>query len=267
MQSQSSQPTTFTFANQKAPSHAAPGPVLQSPIFIMADTFHPFSKLPPELRIQVWALAAGPRNLQIRRTPSTKYPDLPTTFAYSSPNPPPAVMHVCWEARQHAPYRKAFFTPAATETKYIWVNFQEDMICLPDDQLRPLAPHFADIERLKLTVGAGVEGDSILGHFKRQSRWILEPFSVLRELHIAVEDGFFMWAESYIMGLGYANCPNANVRFLDLHTGLLLTGPQLGLAYNWVFQEGGMLETVDDYEEELPFMTFGLNLNELSVLD
>ncbi|KAJ8130534.1 hypothetical protein O1611_g3096 [Lasiodiplodia mahajangana] len=235
----------------------------------MADTFHPFPRLPVEIRLKIWALAAGPRNLKISRTPSAKWLPLGTTFAYASPNPPPAVMHVCREARQNAPYRKAFLTSAAAETKYIWVNFQNDMICLPDDQVRSLAPHYADIERLRLTAEADVEGNSFLDYFKHQSCWILKPFSALRVLHIAVEDDFLGWAESF-MGEGYANCPSENVRFLDLHTGLLLTGPQLVMAHYWCLQNGGKVENMDDFDEELQFMIdncTGLNLDELADVD
>ncbi|KAI0190108.1 hypothetical protein F4808DRAFT_465733 [Astrocystis sublimbata] len=228
----------------------------------MADTFHSFMRLPMELRLQIWALAAHPRNLHIRRSPSKRWPSLNTTFAYASPNLPPAVMHVCQEARQHAPFRKAFLTSAFAETKYIWVNFQKDMICLPDDQLRPLAPHCADIERLRLTAEVEVEGHCFLDYFKQESTWLLEPFVRLRELHIAVEDKFLEWAESW-MGVGYANCPRDNIRFLDLHTGLLLTGPQLVLAYDWCWRNGGKAEDIDDFDEEWIYMIENYNDRDL----
>ncbi|KAI1345814.1 hypothetical protein F5Y01DRAFT_45276 [Xylaria sp. FL0043] len=226
----------------------------------MADTFHPFPNLPAEIRFQIWALAASPRILHIRRTPSTKWPKPETTFAYSSPNPPPAVMHVCREARQNAPYRKAFLTFAITETRYIWVNFQKDMICVPDDQVTPLAPHYADIERLRLTAEPYVEDHSFLDYFKHQSCWILEPFTALKVLHIAVEDNFFMWAESF-MGSGYAHCPVGNVRFLDLQTGLLLTGPQLVMAYDWWLRNGGKVDNVNDPDE------IGVDLDDFAEID
>ncbi|KAI0508950.1 hypothetical protein F5B22DRAFT_374812 [Xylaria bambusicola] len=213
----------------------------------MPDTFHPFPNLPTEIRIQIWALVAGPRNLQISCSSSGKRADPGTTFAYASPNPPPAVMHACREARQNAPYQKAFLTFSNAETKYIWVNFQEDMICLPDNELAPLAPHYADIERLKLTAEAGVETFSFYEYFKDCSSSIFKPFSALNVLHIAVQDCFLAWADAF-QGSGYANCPSQNVRFLELQTGLLLTGSQLVLASEWWLWNGGKVEDIDDLE-------------------
>ncbi|KAI0110378.1 hypothetical protein GGR51DRAFT_510977 [Nemania sp. FL0031] len=57
----------------------------------MATTFHHFSNLPTELRIQIWALTVGPRILHIRVINKSKTWNC---FDYSSPNPPLAILHV-----------------------------------------------------------------------------------------------------------------------------------------------------------------------------
>ncbi|KAF2966457.1 hypothetical protein GQX73_g7083 [Xylaria multiplex] len=240
----------------------------------MAATFHPFPKLPAELRIQIWTLAAGPRILHIRVFPKTPkmYPEL-EDLGYASPTPAPAVLHACRESRLIAPYQKAFFTSTpvrgGNETKYIWVNFQQDMICLADYQLKRLGPYRADIERLRFSVPTGQNGDFFYSYFFDKSHEILRDFSALRELHISVEESFLIWG-SAVCGSGYAKCPRENVRFLDTHTGLLLTGPQLEMAYNWSWQKGGKVRDVDDIDEEISFELrnfCGLNLQELAEID
>ncbi|KAI0542597.1 hypothetical protein GGR58DRAFT_452882 [Xylaria digitata] len=236
----------------------------------MATTFHPFPKLPAELRIQIWTLAAGPRILQIHvflKTPKSK------DFGYASPTPAPAVLHVCRESRLIAPYQKAFFTSTpvcgGTDTKYIWVNFQQDMICLADHQLERLGPYQADIERLRFSVPTGLHGHYLHSCFFRKSHEILRDFSTLRELHIALKESLLVWA-SMVQGPGYAKCPRENVRFLDLHTGLLLTEPQLDLANHWSWLKGGKVEDVDGIDEEIRYSLenfFNLNLQELAEID
>ncbi|EHK21673.1 uncharacterized protein TRIVIDRAFT_131867, partial [Trichoderma virens Gv29-8] len=70
---------------------------------------------------------------------------------FASMIPQAELMHVCRESRQLAPYQKAFFTtlPGDSETRYIWVNFNEDMICLEHHHLSALDPHADDIQRLR----------------------------------------------------------------------------------------------------------------------
>ena len=217
----------------------------------MAATFHPFSRLAPELRAQIWGLAAAPRIVHIRITETLR------NYSYASPIPPPAVIHVCQESRQHAPYQKAFFTTfpgePETEVRYIWVNFQEDMICIADEKVERLAPHEADIQRLKFMVPNGDYGEMFYSYFFHNSNDMLEDFTALRELHLAIDEAFLIWGTT-VGGTGYGGCPSKNVRFLDLYTGLLLTGPQLEMAYNWSWQDGGKVEDIDDFDEELQFM-------------
>lgn len=238
----------------------------------MATTFHPFLRLPFELRTQIWNLAARPRLVHINITPTALKPWKRTgDYDFASPTPAPALAHVCQESRQCAPYQKAFFTtlPDESEVRYIWVNFEEDMICVEDDNLGGLSPHLADIRRLRFTIPTGDRGDLVFEVFGWSRNGIIESFTALRELQLAIAEYFLAWGSKWASP-GYGKCPRENVRFLDLNTGLLLTGPQLEMAYNWSWQHGGRVEDMETFDEDHEFMLAnytGLDLPGLAEID
>ncbi|KAI0202347.1 hypothetical protein F4808DRAFT_421247 [Astrocystis sublimbata] len=181
-------------------------------------------------------------------------------FSYASSNPPPAVMHVCRESRALAPYRRAFFSPTAAGIKYIWVNFHHDMICLPDDQVQALAPYYADIERLRVTGGYRVEYEmkfSWLEHYffnndKRSNIWLgwdggwtRKPFSSLKELHVASHGDILGWYRRFT-GFWFSEDDPYKVSFLDLNSGLLLSGNQMKSTGSWKLLKGGKAEHLND---------------------
>ncbi|OTA02934.1 hypothetical protein A9Z42_0033520 [Trichoderma parareesei] len=238
----------------------------------MAVTFHPFPRLPTELRLRIWALAVTLRLVHISAKPTevVRWKRIaPNDF--SSPMAPPAVMHVCRESRQCAPYQKAFFTmvPGEPEHRYIWVDFEQDMICLADDRVDWLEPYQADIRRLRFTVPPGDRGDLLFDVFGSVSKKLVAPFTALRELHLAISEYFCAWGSTWAV-CGFGPCARENVRFLDLNTGLLLTGPQLEMAYTWQWQQGGRVMDMDDFDDELRFMLdnyTGLDLPELAKIE
>jgi hypothetical protein len=61
-------------------------------------TFHPFLRLPYELRTCVWKLTVEPRTVRV---------DVQDYFLASA-TPVPAVLQVCREARNYGLYQKAF---------------------------------------------------------------------------------------------------------------------------------------------------------------
>ncbi|KAL7895632.1 hypothetical protein HDV63DRAFT_381904 [Trichoderma sp. SZMC 28014] len=198
----------------------------------MATTFHPFPRLPFDIRSQIWALAAYPRLIHVRTTPK---PDCPASLGnyFASMIPQAELMHVCRESRQLAPYQKAFFTtlPGDSEARYIWVNFNEDMICLENHHLSALGPHAADIQRLRFTVPTGREFEWWDEPFTRFTSSKFTMFTALREVLVISHD--ILWGSQ--TGL-YGICPPENVRFLDIQTGLMFTKPQIDLAEEWVGQ-------------------------------
>ncbi|KAF3054753.1 hypothetical protein CFAM422_013262 [Trichoderma lentiforme] len=217
----------------------------------MATTFHPFPRLPFEIRSQIWALAVYPRLLHIRITPK---PDTPENsyFDYASMIPQAELMHVCRESRQLAPYRKAFFTtlPGDCEARYIWVNFDEDMISIQDEKMERLFPHAADIQRLRFTVPTGSYGEYWEDTFHKFPDTDFEMFTALRELHFAISERYFLWGYE----TPYGTCRPENVRYVNVHTGWMLTGAQLEMVYDWEWRKGGLVEDMDNFDEELEWV-------------
>ncbi|KAH7308335.1 ankyrin repeat-containing domain protein [Rhexocercosporidium sp. MPI-PUGE-AT-0058] len=92
-------------------------------------TFHPFPRLPDELRLLIWNLAsAHPRTVTIHA-----YPRQTQIAEYLiSPSPITAPLHTCRESRTEAltTYTKAFHYP--NNPRYTFVNFHVDTIRLVD---------------------------------------------------------------------------------------------------------------------------------------
>ncbi|TFB04572.1 hypothetical protein CCMA1212_003490 [Trichoderma ghanense] len=98
------------------------------------------------------------------------------------------------------------------------------------------------------------------------SHKFMAPFTALRKLHLALSDCFFACGSTW-GGPGYGECARETVRFLDLNTGLLLTGPQLDMACTWEWQQWGRVINMFDFDYELRFMIdndTGLDLPELA---
>ncbi|KAI0400700.1 hypothetical protein F4802DRAFT_471624 [Xylaria palmicola] len=240
-------------------------------------TFHLFPRLPTELRLQIWALAAeGPRMLHVRvenRHVWTSETTLEYATVYSSPTPPPAVLHACWESRQAAPYERSFFSsPLIAEARYIWVNFRQDMICLPDTDIHMLKPYDAVVQRLRFTVPPS---DPALSggpyeYWFHYSEEILEPFKALRELHISIPEHFLQWG-SIAEYVPFWPLGRENVRFIEPHTGLLLKTNQYAMASAWFGEEGGKVHGLVDIDEELEYHARGgyrdFNLSEMAEID
>ncbi|KAH7124706.1 hypothetical protein EDB81DRAFT_860916 [Dactylonectria macrodidyma] len=222
-------------------------------------SFHPFPRLHFELRVLIWGFAAAPRIVHIRT-------DAP---GFSSPTPPPGALQASQEARRYAPYRKSFFTTTnnGSEPRYVWVNFETDMICIEDENVERLAPHLAEIQRLKFTVPAEKD-DLTYEYFFRDSEEFMGDFTALQELHMVIEDCPRRWGTTFEHC--FYGCPRENVRFLDPQSGLLLNGLQLERAYNWSVQDGGVVGDVDDIDRELLFIIendCGLKLDELAEIE
>lgn len=74
-------------------------PVVQ-PATDTGPTFHPFPRLPTELRLQIWEWTVEPRTVELHCNHSTPSPDRDGRKVYSS-TPAPATLHACLESRKH----------------------------------------------------------------------------------------------------------------------------------------------------------------------
>jgi hypothetical protein len=185
------------------------------------QTFPQFVRLPAELRIQIWQMSAHPRNVHL----SFKTPHEPTMCVTTTTRPPP-IVHICHESRIHSAYTQTFAISA--DQRYIWINFERDLISLPDDDLQALQAYRAKIERLSFVV----EDESTYDDFYYFGPGQLQHFPLLRELQIVVGSCMLMWATIFA-DCTWGACPRGNVRFVDRASGLVVTGAQLEMVRDW----------------------------------
>jgi hypothetical protein len=108
------------------------------------STFHPFSRLPTELRLQIWEITVEPRTVEIR----IRFTDFPSTplahgnqkrpprqmCTVQSPTPVPSPLQTCREARYHGLYQQALSDlfidehVPNPERPYIWLNPAIDIV-------------------------------------------------------------------------------------------------------------------------------------------
>merc|ERR1712225_174089 len=108
---------------------------------IKMATFHPFPRLVPELRAEIWALAIENRVIRVKLGKG----------AYST-SPVPAVTRVCRESRLCCAYHKDF--NVGSRGRHIWTNFDYDIIhvqasrlfLLPKESIRHLRVELIDDE-------------------------------------------------------------------------------------------------------------------------
>ncbi len=138
---------------------------------VSARAFHPFPRLPVELREYIWELSMEPRIVAIRPLDGPRhdpYEDEQDSFApqefldaceearsalqlrYPERTPPPHLLHVCAESRSllQRHYRKAFAVRAPPQ--YSWVNFDMDTVCMSDVDLKGFVAEVPLIRRLIL---------------------------------------------------------------------------------------------------------------------
>ncbi|KAI1192582.1 hypothetical protein F5X97DRAFT_317031 [Nemania serpens] len=140
------------------------------------------------------------------------------------------------------------------EVRYIWVNFQHDIIHLPDAEIHKLEPYGAVIQRLGFTVlptdPALSGGDDELWFLFSDE--ILEPFTALKELHISIPENYLQWGSiARSQHVSFRPPGRENVRFIDPHTGLSLNPDQYAIASRWYTYQGGKVCNMNDIDEEL----------------
>jgi hypothetical protein len=151
-------------------------------------TFHPFPRLPFELRAQIWEATVEPRIVEVRIRHKDKIPRL------ISPTPVPGPLQTCREARNLKLYRQEFSElpqdrpryKGAIERRYVWLNLEIDMVSIEDTLLDDLWPVSPMIKRLK---------------FKRESSWrfyVDEDYGIcdfvnLEEVHLVCANALEAW--------------------------------------------------------------------------
>lgn len=124
------------------------------------STFHPFPRLPFELRVRIWELTVEPRVVELRVA-------LPMHRIRSS-TPVPAQLQTCREAREHFTthhdagllYEKSFSeiaarprdecTPDPGRERHVWFNFEIDILSIGETDMSDVRPIAHQILRLRL---------------------------------------------------------------------------------------------------------------------
>lgn len=133
------------------------------------STFHLFPQLPGEIRLKVWALAlAEPREITVGFEKgildSEKRRSSEKRFAkwFTSPTPPPALLHLNQEARVEALAIYAPMFKTKDSERYIYINFGQDTLRCSDSLLQYIGKEERNaVERLVLDV----KDTQYFGHF------------------------------------------------------------------------------------------------------
>jgi hypothetical protein len=211
------------------------------------STFHPFPRLPLELREQIWKDTIEPRTVDVRRIRvwSQQYGQL-----FSS-TPIPGTLQSCREARNLGLYERVFFEVAAverhncnhapetaierffmpdeqeeeeakqasqpsTEQRYVWLNLDIDLVDIGKSAF-DLFEHIAPtVKRLKF------ERENSDEYFYHTESKDLLKFVNVEELHIVCADGFWMWSEA--LDEHAWPCANDKLVFIDAFDGRVARG-------------------------------------------
>ncbi|KAL2145842.1 hypothetical protein VTI28DRAFT_6139 [Corynascus sepedonium] len=209
-------------------------------------TFHPFSRLPFELRARIWVLTVEPRIVEVRVvyhdpspvkvtdrnawTPEWTKKRLPPMRHLRSSTPAPAQLQTCREAREHlsnhpySGYQKAFseimttpydgFDPVPVDDpqgerdRYVWLNFDVDMVSIGKTELRDFRAVAHQVRRLRLERSLFSETFS-----RTESALIGDLFFNLTEVHLICLDG--MRSGYSVTEDIYFPCGPENVYFVD----------------------------------------------------
>lgn len=182
-----------------------------------------FSSLPLELRSQIWLLTVEPRRTVEVRFKYTLVVDesdgrdffeaiwdaTPELVYTTSPTPVPAALHTCREARNAIArkYERAF--TGGTEPRYVWVNFDTDIISIGHCSYTWMESEAPRIRWLKIA-------REMSEHYFYHELLELKPFSNIEELIVVrhnVERSWSCFEHDF-----YWPCPTDGVWYIDAET-------------------------------------------------
>ncbi|KAI3339314.1 hypothetical protein F4824DRAFT_498581 [Ustulina deusta] len=180
-------------------------------------TFHPFPRLPPELRAQIWEVTVMLRIVDARIISR----DL-IVLSDGLPRRGPASSLVNAGA--------TFSELAAldgTGRRYIWVNFATDMISIGTTMIASYAPVAPPVQRLKLE---GKTSNTINGQQVKALCNKLRDFTNVKDIHIVCTDGFGWWT-----GASRNNdwpCSRENLFFINPNNGSMMRSIEMDTMFD-----------------------------------
>ncbi|CAG9987777.1 unnamed protein product [Clonostachys byssicola] len=192
-------------------------------------TFHPFPRLPYELRIQIWKLTVEPRTVEIRvggfykdlgpktkDKPEGEPADRQYVQYLVTPTPVPGPLQTCREARNLGLYQRSMSGLSdltGDEKQYVWLNLDIDLICFRGGSLEKFNQVAPSVKRLKL------ESKSEFRHFVN-----------VEEVHVICKNGMREWHGS--TADNWWPCSQENLIFIDPRDGLILNGVQMEAKFD-----------------------------------
>jgi hypothetical protein len=221
-------------------------------------TFHCFSRLPLELRIQIWeAACTSKRVVQVHRRACQKFlKPWPADFNWDdftrprvwpkikqcirSPTAAPSVTRACQESRKYCSYKKSFILDGCT--RYIWANFEADVFYMHSSVIVWILDDHgataAAIKHLRLH-NITVCGDEDADGFGYTYRYRVAEFTNLANFELLV-DRLWQWGNE-LCEPGWGPPSPSNLRCIDRKTGEYITAEN-GEAYvDWYESGGGTL--------------------------
>ncbi|KAF9871970.1 hypothetical protein CkaCkLH20_10602 [Colletotrichum karsti] len=201
------------------------------------STFHSFTCLPNELRARIWALSIEPRTVEVRVNyenqvllgTGTENNWRRLVRQVISPTPVPAVLQVCKESRTQGLYQKECFESNSRdvydgERRYLWLNFNIDMVSIGPTGFADLITIAPRIKRLKFD---RMNSDEGFYHFEVHE---LRNFVNLEEVHVVCSDGLQAWwgaAEDH-----YWPCGQQNLFFIDPENGQMVRSIEMDIMFD-----------------------------------
>ncbi|KAI2638765.1 hypothetical protein GGS26DRAFT_602408 [Hypomontagnella submonticulosa] len=155
------------------------------------STFHPFPRLPTELRAQIWALTVKPRIVEVRVVPGNPS----EVRGLVSSTPMPAILQTCQEARSLGLYIQMFSEVTATkvnaaasaESRYVWLNLDIDMVSIGRTSFRAFMPIALSTKRLRF---GRKNSDESFYHLEVRELW---DWVDTEEIRVVCQDGLEAW--------------------------------------------------------------------------
>lgn len=188
-------------------------------------TFHPFPRLPFELRDLIWGFSVEPRIVELDVDYELNYIDstriCPWRYMVSS-TPTPAVLQVCQEARNHGSYKKVFTelaSPFGVGPQYIWANLEVDIINIGWTEYTAFEEIATSIRKLQF------ERDPSCEHWYQWEYNEMRLFSNAKEIYAVCAYGdVWHWLEAFKWR--YWPCGIGNVHFIDPTDGHVYKGEE-----------------------------------------
>ncbi|RDL34592.1 uncharacterized protein BP5553_07720 [Venustampulla echinocandica] len=192
-------------------------------------TFHPFPRLIPEIRTQIWALATEDRVIRVNES----------NWGPWSPSPVPAITRACRESRKHCSYQKSFFSSIAGG-RYIWVSFDHDTIHVRSTvfwgfEFTRLP--IGDIKHLRIEL-VDEEGKEVEEDWWYHHKALLRDFPKLKSVDLLVPLELRFYGQ-YIEDAYFGTCDRKNVRIVNMSTGEWFDDETAGPYIDYIESWGG----------------------------